>query len=216
MSAIVLPDAWTDRVLAQVHLVDEVERVQQERRDVEQRLGRLGTAYVDGLYSNEDYHRKKRFLEDRISSLVIPGVDAAREAGKILEDLPLLWGQADLTERRKLLVNMLDAVYVDTLEERAIVAIRPKPAFMFLLDAATTREGSRVILVHENEEPPDGPEAPSPCFWWRRGRVELPVQKKPRKNMLQACPTICSWTSKLLSAESQRAQPIVLTLPLSA
>ena len=129
VSAIVLPDAWTDRVLAQVHLVDEVERVQQERRDVEQRLRRLGTAYVDGLYSNEDYHREKRFLEDRISSLVIPGVDAAREAGKILEDLPLLWEQADLTERRKLLVNMLDAVYVDTLEERGHRGYPPEACF---------------------------------------------------------------------------------------
>ena len=39
---------------------------------------------------------------------------------------------------------------------------------------ATTREGSGVILV--NEPPDDDPEAR--CLWWRRGRVELPVQKK--------------------------------------
>ena len=29
-------------------------------------------------------------------------------------------------------------------------------------------------------------------FWWRRGRVELPVQRASRSNMLQACPAISS------------------------
>ena len=72
---------------------------------------------------------------------------------------------------------MLEAVYVDTVEERAIVALKPKPAFRALLQIATTREGSGVILYKEN--PPDqfpSPEDGSPCSWWRRGRVELPVQ----------------------------------------
>ncbi len=71
---------------------------------------------------------------------------------------------------------MLDGVYVDTVEENAIVALRPKPAFRALFHIATTREGSGVVLYNEN--PPDhfsSPEDGSPCFWWRRGRVELPV-----------------------------------------
>jgi site-specific DNA recombinase len=38
MSAIVLPEAWLDRVLARIQLADEVKRVEQERKDVEQRL----------------------------------------------------------------------------------------------------------------------------------------------------------------------------------
>ena len=58
-------------------------------------------------------------------------------------------------------------------EERAIVALKPKPAFRALFQIATTREGSGVILYKEN--PPDqfsSPEDDSPCSWWRRGRVE--------------------------------------------
>ena len=47
---------------------------------------------------------------------------------------------------------MLDAVYVDTVEEKSIVAIRPKPAFQLLFEIATTREGSDVVLI--NEPPP--------------------------------------------------------------
>ena len=182
VSAIVLPEAWMDRVLARIHLADEVERVASERKETEQRLKRLGRAYVDGLYFEDDYRREKRLLDDTLASLVVPGIDTAKEAGKLLEDLPQLWEGANLAERRKLLLTMLDAVYVDTVEEKAIVAIRPKPAFMPLFEVATTREGSGVVLIVEKDLPPvdeTNPEATSPCLWWRRGRVELPVQKAP-------------------------------------
>ena len=40
-------------------------------------------------------------------------VPTLREAGTLLESLPILWEEANLTERRKLLLTMLDAVYVD-------------------------------------------------------------------------------------------------------
>ena len=75
---------------------------------------------------------------------------------------------------------MLDAVYVDTVEEKSIIAIRPKPAFQPIFEIATTREGSDVFLINEQPPVPDDPEATIPCSWWRRGRVELPVQKTPR------------------------------------
>ena len=44
-----------------------------------------------------------------MASLVIPDVDAAEEAGKLLDQLPTLWEEADLLERRKLLTAMLEA-----------------------------------------------------------------------------------------------------------
>ena len=181
VSAIVLPEAWMDRVLARVHLADEVKRVQTKRGEIQGRLRRLGEVYVDNLKSREAYLVEKRLLEDELSSLAVPAADAVKEAGKLLEDLPTLWEQANLGERMKLLLTMLDAVYVDTVEEKSIVAIRPKPAFMPLFEVATTREGSDVLLLHEKDLPPvnDGPEATTPWLWWRRGRVELPVQKRP-------------------------------------
>jgi hypothetical protein len=38
-------------------------------------------------------------------------------------------------------MTMRDAVYVDPVEEKSIVAIQPKPAFRPLFEMATTREG---------------------------------------------------------------------------
>ena len=178
VSAIILPDAWIDRVLAKVHLADEIQQIAQARKDTEQRLKRLVQVYLDGLRTPEEYQREKRLLEDRIGSLVVPGVDAAKEAGQLLEDLPTLWDQANLGEWRKLLLTMLDAIYVDTIEEKSVAAITPKPALVPLFQIATTKEGSDVVLIQEKELPPvtEDPEATSPCLWWRRGRVELHVQ----------------------------------------
>jgi hypothetical protein len=70
---------------------------------------------------------------------------------------------------------MLDAVYVDSKETRSIVAVKPKPPFRPVFQVATTREGSGILLINEPLDPED-PEARS-CSWWRRGRVELPVQR---------------------------------------
>ena len=84
------PPTWRDRLLAKIHLAVEVNRIRQERLQAEQRLKRLGRAYVDCLYSDDDYKREKRSLEDPIAGLVVPRVDSAKEAGTLLEDLPSL------------------------------------------------------------------------------------------------------------------------------
>ena len=160
-------------------MADDVEQVRHERAQTEQRLKRLGRAYVDGLYDHDGYRREKRSLEDKLANLVVPGVDAAMEAGKLLENLPVLREEADLAERRKLLMAMLDAVYVDTVEEKSVVAIRPKPVFRAIFEVATTREGSGIALINQTPQTQGEPEASETCSWWRRGRVELPVQKRP-------------------------------------
>ncbi len=103
-----------------------------------------------------------------LDSLVVPEADASEEAGTLVQQLPKLWSGATLQERHRLLITMLEAVYVDHKEDKAVVAIQPKPAFRAVFQVATTRADSGVILI---KEPPDpSQKAPSPCSWWRRGR----------------------------------------------
>ena len=138
---------------------------------------RLREVYLDGDLPPDQRGERKRNLGTQLASLITPDVDAAQEAGKLLEELATLWQEADLGERCRLLKAMLEAVYVDPVEERAIVALQLKPSFRALFQIATTRAGSGVILYKEN--PPGSitdPEDDSPWLWWRRGRVELPVQ----------------------------------------
>jgi len=178
VEAIELRPKWLEEVLAIISVQDEVQRVKKERKDVQEKLRRMAKAYVDGLFPDEEYHRQKRLLEMELESLVVPQASAAEEAGKLIQDLPKLWAGANLTERRRLLLTMLDAVYVDAKEDKCIVAVKPKPPFRPIFQVATTREGSGIILM--NEPPDSHPEAQS-CFWWRRGRVELPVQRSLSK-----------------------------------
>ncbi len=120
IESIILPKSWIELVLAQIELADESKRVEQERKRVEERMKRLREVYLEGDLQRDQYTDRKRNLETQLTSLVIPDVDAAQEAGKLLDELPTLWEEADLGERRKLLTLMLEAVYVDTVEDRAI------------------------------------------------------------------------------------------------
>ncbi len=85
------------------------------------------------------HDRQKRLLEMELASLVVPEANAAEEAGKLVLDLPRLWAGANLTVRRKVLLTVLDAVYVDAKDEKRIVAIKPKPPFVPIFQVATTK-----------------------------------------------------------------------------
>ena len=111
--------------MAIVAVKNQVEDVKQQRKLVSEKLNRLAHAYVDGHYPEDQYRQGKRRLELELESLVVPEVSAAEEAGRLLSDLPALWQEANLEERRELLVGMLDAVYVDTKEFKQVVAIQP-------------------------------------------------------------------------------------------
>ena len=56
--------------------------------------------------------------------------------GRLVNDLPRRWDGATIEEWRRLLLAMLDAVYVDTKGRRAIVSIKPKAAFHALFEVA--------------------------------------------------------------------------------
>ena len=110
--------------------------------------------------SNDGVHRRK-----------VPG--PRHGSWQAVGEPPGFVGGSGPSRKRKLLMAMLDAVYVDTVEDKSVVAIRPKPAFRPIFEVATTRAGSGIVLINETPPGPEGPEAESLCSWWRRGRVEL-------------------------------------------
>src|SRR5918996_431661 len=178
ISAIELGPRWQQQVLAIISVKDEVERVKEQRLRVKDKLKWLGKAFVDGVYDEKEYQRQRRQLELELESLVVPEADAAEEAGKLIQQLTDLWAGATLGERRQLLLTMLDGVYVDSKEERRIVALKPKPAFKALFQIATTKEGSGMILYNEKLLTlSESADEMTLCSWWRRGRVELHLKR---------------------------------------
>ena len=139
IESLVLPEDWLDAVLERISLRDEVARVHAEREQVQEKLRRLGKAFVDGMVDEPDYERHKAQLEFDLTSLVVPEADTVAEAGRLVQRLPELWAAADLAERRRLLLTVLDAVYVDAREAKAVINIRPKAAFEVVLARAIPR-----------------------------------------------------------------------------
>jgi site-specific DNA recombinase len=87
-------------------------------------------------------------LELELESLVVPEVQTSEEAGNLLRDLPRLWSLANLDEQRKLLVSILDAVYIDT-RHNLVVAVKPKPPFIPVFRVAASKDGSEVRIINE-------------------------------------------------------------------
>ena len=171
VTAIELGPRWMEEVMAIVAVKDQVEDVKRQRALVIEKLHRLAQAYVDGHYPEDQYRQGKRRLELELESLVVTEVSAAEEAGRLLSDLPALWRDANLEERRKLLLGMLDAVYVETKELKQVVAIQPKAAFGPVFQVATAREGCGVVLIKESPQTSFEPGETDSCSWWRRGRA---------------------------------------------
>ena len=149
VGAIELGPQWLEEVLSIISLKDEVARVKKDRVAVLEKQRRMGKAYVDGLFPDAEYHRQKKLLEMELESLIVPAANAAEEAGKLIMNLKDLWAEANLEERRKLLLTMLDAVYVDARKTKSIVAIRPKPPFKPVFQVAAAKAGSEIRIINE-------------------------------------------------------------------
>ncbi len=173
-----LNERWLDEVLAIISIKDEAERINKKKQDIQQRLRRMAKTYIDGLLDDAEYSRQKRMLELELESLVIPEIHSAEQAGKLLQDFPTLWSLANLEEQRKLLVSMLDAVYIDT-KNNLIVAVKPKPPFKPVFQVAASREGSEIRILNE---PLEG----SSVFLVETGESRTPRPEEATQSMLQA------------------------------
>lgn len=67
----------------------------------------------------------------------------------MIQNLPTLWSSANSEERRKLLLTMLDAVYIDAKQYKTIVAIKPKPPFIPVFQVAVSKKESQIRILNE-------------------------------------------------------------------
>ena len=171
VGAIELGPRWLEEVLAIISLKDEVNRVKDQRLAVIEKQRRMGKAYVDGLFPDGEYQRQKKLLEMELESLVVPAANAAEEAGNLIINLKNLWAEASMEEQRKLLLTMLDAIYIDARQTKSIVAIRPKPPFKPIFQVAATKEGSDIRIINE-------PIQGSPVFLVETGENHTPRETR--------------------------------------
>ena len=147
--------------------------VTRERQQTQERLRRLGKAYVDNLLGDKEYELEKRILEAKMETLVVPEIEAAFNAALLIESLGALWEKANAEERRKILLGMLDAVYLDLAQGKGLVGLSPKPVFRALFESTESKENATLHLLKTKSS--GSGESDDELLWWRRGRVELTI-----------------------------------------
>ncbi len=156
-----------------------MDTISKKRHNTQEKLRRMAKAYIDGAFPDGEYYRQKKLLKMELESLVAPQADAAEEAGKLILNLPMLWTKANQEEKRKLLLTMLDAVYVDAKKTKSIIAIKPKPPFRPIFQVAATRTGYKIYIINE-------PFQDSSVFLVETGESRTPRPRETTQNMLQA------------------------------
>ena len=98
------------RVLAYIHLADNVEQVRHERTQKEQRLKRLGRSNAGGAYTDEEYVNKRDEIDSDIRNAVSTEMPSIEEAAAIFEDIPSLWDEVAPEDRREFFFPMAQPV----------------------------------------------------------------------------------------------------------
>ena len=124
ISLLSLPGGWQSKALLRAQtLVEQTQPGQIDRPALEARLKRLGRLYQDGLITDEQYERDRDSLREQLSAApaALPVTDM-RAVAALLGDFPTIVKEATTEERRAILVQLVDQVY---LRHDALLAIRP-------------------------------------------------------------------------------------------
>ncbi|GMQ79389.1 MAG: hypothetical protein BMS9Abin02_1977 [Anaerolineae bacterium] len=127
-----LPDDWCMRIEELVGNSNEISMIKKERIEIGERLRKLALLYRDLMIDDIEYREKRKELQSRLDSLIIPENPQLIEAGSYLEVIGDLWSVASIEERRDLTRIMIDAVYIDVIEEK-IIMVKPVKAFKLML-----------------------------------------------------------------------------------
>ena len=197
---------WRERmaeILSAGYDGPSVEELAENRR-------RIARAYADGGLSDTEYDVRLQALEERGREALRPSGPAFDEAAELFSDMPALWDRAAPEERRRLVAPLIERVYLD-IDSKRIGAITPTPEFKALIDHALepTADPEVVLIPPESAEEvsswrswslrsdditsADGvdpnlsvnADQVNSWRWWRRGRVELPVQRASVTDLLR-------------------------------
>jgi site-specific DNA recombinase len=181
LTSLALPDGWRDRI-ATLAAKRGSRRVGVAALDEERR--RVGKAYVNGAYANDDeYEAKLAEIEARRRLAQPATAIRVDECMALLQDLAALWGEATLEERGRLIAPLIERAYVDV-ETKGLCAITPAEGFDSLLRGVLEQpdRSACFLLSAEVANQPDW------WTWWRRGGIEPPVQVTDALSILQAYP----------------------------
>jgi len=136
LQALSVPPDWRQHVRAMIpEARPDAGSVEESRRHFEEQLDRLKQLYIAGDISRRNYKRKKGNLQGRLAALDPLQMPALQQAADLLENLTVVWEEADPAKEKQIAHTLLAAVYLDS-DTGPVVGIEPKPALKQLFQLA--------------------------------------------------------------------------------
>lgn len=82
-----LPQGWQDEILRRAQDKDAIAQVKARKADLEDKIRRLDSVYLNGSYEHFAYQEQREKLLDELNRLVLPDQASALENGMVLDSL---------------------------------------------------------------------------------------------------------------------------------
>ena len=195
--SLAIPEDWPERI-ATLAAKRGCRRV--DIASLQERKRRVYQIHEDGGYGNDaEYKAKLAEIEAQIRTAQPAPILKVAECLALFKDLPALWAEATPEERSRLIAPLVERVYIDV-ETRWVAAITPAEGFGSLVKEVLEQpDWSACVLL-----PAEAANQSDWWTWWRRGRIELPVQVRDALSLLQAYP------DRFVSPLTPAAGPVVV------
>jgi site-specific DNA recombinase len=144
LKEIQLPGNWQESIRQKVREAAQAaginqETVEREKERLRLKKSRILMEHEEGYISHEEFRGKIAAINLTLKELESPHINGIRleevlSAGERLPGMAALWDVATPEERREMVIRLFEpeSLYYD-LEQKTIAAIRPKPAFFYIL-----------------------------------------------------------------------------------
>lgn len=140
LKALKLPADWQAELRRQLEDTDEIKQIEARQEQIQEQLRRLGRAYSDGLYDEQEYEQRGLALKTELEGLVIPDSARVFDIGLQLDNLGEYLEDATDDEQAEIAHLILTAVYAD-LDRNRVARLRPSPEFTFMFRMAASEMG---------------------------------------------------------------------------
>jgi DNA invertase Pin-like site-specific DNA recombinase len=140
LKALRLPADWQEELRRQLEDKDEIRMIETRREQINDQLRRLGRAFADGFYDDQEYEHRSLALKTELEGLVIPDSARVFDSGLQLDNLGDYLEDATEDEQSEIAHLIMTAVYAD-LDRNLVIRLRPSPEFTFMFRVAAEEMG---------------------------------------------------------------------------
>ena len=133
VQAFELPPDWKREIKKELDKRNEIPRILDQRRKLEEKKKRVVETYWDGSITKDKYDQVRNEICAKLNSLIVPNSEEALAAGRQVESFKQVWSLAKEEDKREMVKWIFEWVEVDVVHSR-VTRVNPRKAFAFFFD----------------------------------------------------------------------------------